>query len=308
MKKNNQRLISILGGVSLLTAASAAIATENGAPTTAMGVYDFGAGFMPPATPSGTLGFRAAYYSSDTLKGAHGKDAPMDFSLDVLSLTLAYVRMTEHEVLGAKYGFNVIVPVFKMDNSISVPTPVGTFSDSADVFNIADIQVTPLILQWNLAPNLAMNTQFQIQIPTGDYDGNRLISPGLNHWAFSPIYNVSYITETGLELSSSFELDFSTRNTDTDYKNGIEYRHEFAVGQHSGPWTFGVGGYYYRQLTDDDGPSLTDGNRAEVTALGPALSYFKPGAPVISLHAYKEFNASNRAEGYNLAFRIAKSF
>ena len=34
---------------------AAAQATENGAPTTAVGVYDFGAGMMPPATPSGTV-------------------------------------------------------------------------------------------------------------------------------------------------------------------------------------------------------------------------------------------------------------
>ncbi|PAM44239.1 hypothetical protein CEJ63_23915, partial [Acinetobacter baumannii] len=90
------------------------------------------------------------------------------------------------------------------------------------------------------------------------------------------------------EVSSSFEVDVNTRNPATDYKSGVEYRHEFAVGQHVGPWILGLGGYYYRQFTDDDAPGLQSGNRARVLAVGPAVSYFKPGLPAVWLHAYKE--------------------
>ncbi len=109
-----------------------------------------------------------------------------------------------------------------------------------------------------------------------------MISPGLNHWTFSPILNATYISDSGFEVSSSFEADINTRNHATDYKNGVEYRHEFAVGQHVGPWTVGVGGYYYRQFTDDDAPGLEAGNRARVLAVGPAVSYFKPGIPGVA--------------------------
>jgi hypothetical protein len=40
------------------------------------------------------------------------------------------------------------------------------------------------------------------------------------------------------------------------------------------------------------------------------VSYFKPGAglPPIWLHAYKEFDARNRAEGYTVALRTGISF
>uniref|UniRef100_UPI003C7E95ED SphA family protein n=1 Tax=Pseudomonas veronii TaxID=76761 RepID=UPI003C7E95ED len=107
---------------------------------------------------------------------------------------------------------------------------------------------------------------------------------------------------------SSFELDVNTRNPATHYKNGVEYRHEFAVGQHFGPWTAGIGGYYYRQFSDDDAPGLTSGNRARVLALGPAISYFKPGLPPVWLHVYKEHDAVNRAEGYTVALRVSQSF
>ena len=287
---------------------AAAQATENGAPTTAVGVYDFGAGMTPPVTPNGTLGLRTGFYSANVQKDRQGRAVDNHLSLDVLSIGAAYIRMTNYQLFGAQYGFGAVVPFFKMDASLQVQTPGGPLKLSADPFRMADAQVVPLILQWNLSRNLFVNTQFQIQAPTGDYDKNRLISPGLNHWTFSPLLNATYISDTGFEVSSSFQVDVNTRNPATDYKNGVEYRHEFAVGQHFGAWTAGLGGYYYRQFSDDDAPNLTSGNRARVMALGPAVSYVGPNVPPMWLHVYKEFDARNRAEGYTVALRVGYSF
>ncbi|KRP59977.1 SphA family protein [Pseudomonas trivialis] len=292
----------------LLALCAGAQATENGAPTTAVGVYDFGAGMMPPATANGTLGLRTGFYSANVQRNSQGRAVDNHLSLDVLSIGLAYLRMTDYQLLGAQYGFGAVVPFFRMDASLQVPTPGGPLRLSADPFRLADAQIIPLILQWSLSPNLFVNTQLQIQAPTGDYERSRLVSPGLNHWTFSPAVNATYISDTGFEVSSSFQLDINTRNPDTHYRNGVEYRHEFAVGQHFGPWTAGIGGYYYRQLSDDDAPDLTRGNRARVMALGPALSYIAPGLPPLWLHLYKEFDARNRAEGYTVALRVSHRF
>ena len=68
-----------------------------------------------------------------------------------------------------------------------------------------------------------------------------------------------------------------------------------------------MGGYIERQLSNDHGPNV-DGNRARVNALGPAISYVEPGKPAVWLHAYKEFGAQNRAQGYQVALRAALSF
>ena len=310
MNDNNKINICRVSWVTLglLGLCAAAQATENGAPTTAVGVYDFGAGMMPAATPNGTVGLRTGFYAANVQKDSQGRAVDNHLSLDVLSIGLAYLRMTDYHVLGGQYGFGAIAPFFKMDASLQVPTPGGPLELSADPFRMADAQIIPLILQWGLSPNLFINTQFQIQVPTGDYDKNRLVSPGLNHWTFSPLLNATYISDGGFEVSSSFQVDVNTRNPATHYKNGVEYRHEFAVGQHFGPWTAGLGGYYYRQFSDDDAPNLTRGNRARVMALGPALSYIAPGLPPLWLHAYKEFDARNRAQGYTVALRISHSF
>ncbi|UFH48312.1 SphA family protein [Pseudomonas sp. KNUC1026] len=292
-----------------LGAASSGFATEGGAPTTAFGVYDFGAGFTPPPTPHGTVGLRTNYHWANTVRDSHGRDNGTDISLGVLSLGFAYLKMTQTEVFGARYGYGLVAPFFKMDVDLKVKAGGTTvFADDAHLFRQADLQVMPLILQWEPSRNLGVNFWLQVQAPTGDYDKNRLANPGLNHWAFSPILNFSYITDSGLEASSSFQADFSTRNPDTDYRNGVEYRHEFAVGQHIGPWTAGLGGYYYRQLSDDDAPGLTRGNRARTLALGPALNYFQPGLPPVWFHLYKEFDSRNRAQGYAVALRVSHSF
>jgi len=309
INKNNASTVRVtLFTLGLVGCCASVHGTENGSPTTAVGVYDFGAGMMPPATPFGTVGVRTAFYSTNVQKDRHGRSVDNHLSLDVLSIAAAYMRMTDHTVLGANYGFGMVVPFFKMDASLQVPTPAGPLNLEADPFRLADVQFLPVILQWNLSPNLFINTQLQIQTPTGDYDKNRLVSPGLNHWTFSPIVNATYITDSGFEVSSSFEVDVNTRNPATDYKSGVEYRHEFAVGQHVGPWILGLGGYYYRQFTDDDAPGLQSGYRARVLAVGPAVSYFKPGLPAVWLHAYKETDAVNRAEGYTVALRISQSF
>ncbi|MBV7565031.1 MULTISPECIES: transporter [unclassified Pseudomonas] len=299
-------LSALLGAILLL--GSQAQATENGAPTTPAGLNDFGAGMTPPPTPFGTLGVRAAYYSTNQLKDGDGRKVNNAFSLDVLSLGVAYIRMTDRQLFGARYGFAIVQPFFQMDARLKVDTPFGPLRFEKEVFRQADTQITPLILQWDISRNLFVNTSLQIQAPTGDYDKNRLISPGLNHWTVSPVLNATWISDGGFEVSSSQQLDINSRNHATDYRSGTEYRHEFAVGQHVGPWTVGLGGYYYQQISDDDAPNLQSGNRARVIAVGPAVSFFKPGLPPVWLHAYKEFGAENRSEGYNVALRVAYSF
>ena len=296
-------------GLAALGLTAATHATESGSPTTAFGVYDFGAGFTPPPTPHGTLGLRSNFYRATSIRDSHGRDNGNDFSIDVLSLGLAYLKMTDTRVLGARYGFGGVQPFFRMDADLTVKANgVPVFADSATLFRQADIQVIPLILQWEPSRNLGVNFWFQVQAPTGDYDKNRLVNPGTHHWTVSPMLNLSYISDSGFEVSSSFQADFNSRNHATDYRSGTEYRHEFAVGQHFGPWTAGLGGYYYRQLTDDDAPGLTRGNRARVLALGPALSFFQPGLPPVWVHLYKEVDARNRAEGYAFAVRLSHSF
>jgi hypothetical protein len=293
--------------LAVLCMASQAHATENG-PTTPFGVYDFGAGLTPQATDGlGTVGIRTSYYSSKRNNNAQGDSSLDDFRLTVKTTALAYLRMSSTQWLGGNIGFGAVVPFLDMDARFSVATPVGKLGLSGQAAELGDIQIQPLIVQWH-TPSVHTNLSLQIQAPTGDYDKNRLVNPGSNHWTYGPTLGVTYISQGGFELSSNLELDINTRNNATNYRSGIEYKQEFAAGQRLGAYTLGLGGYWYQQISDDSSPGLSSGNRAKALAIGPAISFFEPGKPLFWLHAYKEFNVANRSAGYTVAARVAYSF
>nr|WP_295829489.1 transporter [uncultured Azospirillum sp.] len=284
-----------------------AFATEGGAPTTPFGVFEFGAGILPPPTPYGAVGLRTNFYSASSVKDGSGNTRLSDFHLHVLSVGAAYIKMTETQFLGANVGFGGVVPFLDIGGHLTVPTPGGPLRLESQAFKLGDIQLFPVMLQWQ-SKSLFVNAAAQVQAPTGAYDVNRLFNPGTNHWSFAPVVGVTYVTYGGFEVSSNFELDINTVNPKTDYRSGMEFKHEFALGQHIGPVTAGLGGYWYQQITDDSGPGSGDGNRARVFALGPAVSYFEPGMPLVAFHAYKEFGAQNRSQGFATALRVAYSF
>ncbi|MCI1035892.1 SphA family protein [Pseudomonas putida] len=286
-----------------------ALAVEGGRSTTASGVYDFTPGFGPAPSDDGYWGMRLNVYSSTKQMNARGKKADVKLSAKTASLGFAYMRMTNSQLLGANYGYAFIAPFMAFD--VKVRQDVGNgqvFSAHEKFWNQSDFAIMPIFLQWNIAPNFGINASLQIQAPTGDYKKTRITNPGLNIWDFSPALAVTYITDSGIEFSSAFNLDFTTRNPATDYKNGTEYRHEFAVGKHVGDWTIGAAGYYYRQLSDDDSPNLVEGVRARGMALGPAISYHGKKMPPIWFHIYKEFGVENLTEGYASAIRVAYQF
>lgn len=102
--------------------------------------------------------------------------------------------------------------------------------------------------------------------PTGSYRATRLFNPGVNHWTFSPIIGATYITNSGFEISTSIEIDQNTTNHATNYRSGTGFRQEFAIGQHIGPFTAGLGGYLERQLSNDHGLVHCDGTTGDVGA------------------------------------------
>jgi hypothetical protein len=288
--------------------ASTAHAAEDGSTIVPMGVTDFGAGMVPPSTPHGTFGLRGSYYSATKQKDGSGNTADNDFELDVETLGLAYFYMTDMELFGAKVGFGGVLSMIKIDGSLTVSTPVGPLDIAGDDFAIGDSQIVPILLGWQAPPNVFVNAGLQVQMPTGHYDTSNAFNGGVNHWTITPFVGGTYISDSGFEVSSQASINFNTVNPDTDYTSGIEYMQEFAIGQHIDAWTLGVAGYAYQQLTDDEGTGVVDGHRSRVFAVGPAVNFFKPGMPLVSLHAYKEFGAENHAEGYSVALRLAMSF
>lgn len=285
-------------------------AVEGGATILPAGVYDFGAGQMPPATEFGTVGLRVASYQAKRLNGADGRRAPVGLDLSVQSVGLAYIHTTNLRLGNAQYGWGAVLPTLKMSVDLAVPTPAGPLALSGRNSAQGDVQLIPAILHWVPSPGLYTNAQLLVQLPTGAYDKNRLINAGTNHWSVVPSFAFSWIQPSGLEISSQFQVNIHGRNKATNYTSGTEYQHEFAIGQHLGSWTVGLGGYLVHQITDDKGTGVVDGNRARALAVGPAISFFELGSglPSVWAHAYKEVSSRNRSQGTNVAVRLAWVF
>jgi hypothetical protein len=303
------RRVRTLLALSLL--AGTAAANENNAPIVPFGVLDFGAGMLPPPSPFATVGVRAASFRGNRLVDTSGNTAPVGASQSVDSYGFAIIKMTDHTLFGGKWGWAAVLPVLDMRLDLAIPTPGGTLRQSGSNRAQGDLQVTPLIVAWQPAPNLFINAVLSLQAPTGSYDKNRPISAGVNHWTVSPTVAFTYITPGGFEVSSNVMANVHTENHATHYRTGTEYQHEFALGQHAGAWTIGVGGFYIAQIDDDKVNGITtSGNRSKVLAVGPAVQFFDPpsGCPLVTAHFYKNVMQRNRADGKQLAVKAAWTF
>jgi len=311
MSKRASPIRAASAAIALASMAVSVGAVENGAPITPFGVFDFGAGTLPPPSEFATVGLRTTFYRANELRDNAGDRSPVGLKLKVDSIGLAIVKMTNIELFGGTYGAFAVLPFLDMKNDLSIPTPVGPLALSGKNTAQGDIQIAPVVIKWTPSPGLFTNASLQFQLPTGSYDKTRIINAGTNHWTVSPTFAFSYIMSSGFEVSSNIQLNINGRNKDTDYRSGIEYQHEFAAGQHVGPWTLGLGGYYYQQITDDKsaGQTVPDA-RSRVMALGPVVNFFELGSgwPLVWLHAYKEFGAKNRAQGSQIALRAAWTF
>lgn len=142
-------------------------------------------------------------------------------------------------------------------------------------------------------------------IPAGDYTPNSLAIVSLNRPAVDLRGGYTYLdTKTGTELSAAIGVTFNMTNPAIDYTSGDEFHLEAAWQQHlPNGISFGLGGYYYQQITGDSGSRAVLGPfEGTVFALGPLLGYTTKiyDTPVdFNAHIFQEFDTTNRMTGYS---------
>ncbi len=152
-------------------------------------------------------------------------------------------------------------------------------------------------------------------IPVGDYNPNRLANVGLGHGAIDLGGGYTYLNPaTGTELSGVAGLTYNFKNSDTQYRSGIDFHFDGGVSQFLSKQVFvGFVGYAYQQVTDDSGqPAVLGGFRSRVFGVGPQIGYIFPigsNHAFLGLKGYGEFAAANRPSGWNtwLTFSISEA-
>ena len=119
---------------------------------------------------------------------------------------------------------------------------------------------------------------------------------------------VTYLCDSGFEVSGKFMYDINTKTNATNYLSGNEFHADYTVGQHLGPWAFGVGGYWYQQVTEDEqnGASVRQ-NLGRALAVGPQIKYDYKNMSFTLKYQF-ETDTRNRPEGNNLWAKLTYVF
>jgi hypothetical protein len=247
-----------------------------------------------------------SWYSADSFRDDNGDKLFDDFDLDVVANTLRLVHVTDYKFLGANWAVHAFLPLVNVDVSRRIAPPFDRESDSR--FGLGDIIIDPFILGWH-GKNWHLITGLDIYVPTGAYDKNDLANIGRNYWTFEPVVAFTYLSDGGFEVSAKLMYAFNTENNDTNYQSGQEFHMDYTLGYHTGPWSLGIGGYYYQQTTDDELNSRTfmDGFRGRAFAIGPQVKYDYQNM-AFTLKYQAETNVENRPDGNSLWFKFLYAF
>jgi hypothetical protein len=272
-------------------------ATEGGGGAYPNGAEDFMSGAVPP--PGTYFLDYLTYYKADKLKDGSGNSSPFD--LKVTANVFRLLHVTNYKILGGFWGVQMFVPILNVD--VTVP------GRSQSKTGLGDIIVDPFILSWHWK-NFHLVTGLDIYIPTGEFNKNNLANPGRNYWTFEPVVGATFISDSGFEVSGKFMYDFNTKNDDTEYKSGQEFHFDYTIAQKFGNFSVGLGGYYYKQMTNDklNGVKVDpDGFKGQVFAFGPQVKYDYKNMSFI-LKYQTETSVENRPEGDKFWFKFVYAF
>jgi hypothetical protein len=223
--------------------------------------------------------------------GKYGAKFRSTVEADVFEM--AYVPDYRLPILDASIGMAAYE--FVANSRAGLSTSIGLpETRSTSKMGMSDITVVPIFLGVDI-PNTdfhVMLSPLEFTAPIGRYDKNDPIGNniGLNYWSYRPALAMTYLNKTGQEFSLNVGASINTQNQATHYKSGDEFYFTYAMQQYLSPvYAFGIGGYYYKQVSDDrqngvvvnSNPNVFPfdplnggvGNRGEAFAIGPVLSY-----------------------------------
>jgi hypothetical protein len=294
--KNLARLILAVTGFAITSSLHAQLPVGSHYPVGAEGIK--GASLPPPGVYLRDYNF---FYSADKVNGL-----PVSANLFAYVQVPRVIWMTDWKILGADYGMDVIVP-FAYKN---VWAAFGT----AGQFNLADIQIEPLLLSWHLK-QFDIAAGYAIWMPSGSFDNSSpakyLTSPGSGYWTHMlTLGGVWYPDEKktwAVSLLNRYEIN--TEQDDTDITPGNMYTAEWGMSKTVAPGVdVGVIGYYQQLVTKDSGTGAST-DYSYVVGIGPEISAFWPKIGTFtSLRYAYEVSAQDRPQGNTVVLTVTKRF
>jgi len=277
------------------TTTNDAFATEGGGNAYPLGAEDFMSGAVPP--PGTYFINYFLYYSPDEFK-----NVSEDFEAEGLVNVFRFIHVTKHKIFGGFWGMHIFLPVWNLEIDHHV---LGKQSRAG----LGDIIIDPFILSWH-SKNWHFATGLDIYLPTGRYEKTDFANISRNYFTFEPIVAFTYVSDGGFEVSSKFMYDFNTENEDSDYLSGQEFHFDYTIGKKFGNLSAGIGGFYYKQITDDELYNKKvepDGFKGQAFAYGPQIKYDHKNMSFI-LKYQIETDVENKLEGDKVWFKFVYAF
>lgn len=285
MKKT---LVSI-AAIAAVSVSTMTYATEGGGSVYPVGSENFTCCALPPPGLYGIV--YAQSLSSDKAKGNDGQVVtPSTFKVKANAIASRIIWISPNQLAGGNMGVHAIFPLVNLDVNIA---PGISQSKSG----LGDITFGPFI-GWHHSQNLHSVAAVDFYAPTGKYKSGDLANIGRNYWAFQPVYGVSWINPSGINADAKIMYTFNQSNKDTHFKSGQELIVDYAFGWGFGNGlTAGVGGYLYRQTTDDEQNGATvPNNKGRALAIGPSVKYDSGKGWFVTAKYQVDHQVRNRAE------------
>jgi hypothetical protein len=270
-------------------------------------------GSQPP--PSITLAVPFYFYPTDTIKDGDGRTIGINPTIKVAFTGLSLVVVTNAQLFGANYGFQV-VPADGIRSRIE--------SNSLDVpgaWGFSDITVAPLWLGWHTS-RADITAGWSFFIPTGKWEEGGRDNSGLGMWSNVFQLGTTAHLDTRREWSTSVlgTYEIHTHKKDSTLKVGDILTFEGGTGRAfyqkvSGtelPRIIKVGVVYYAEfkVTADEGagPIVDEffaNNKDRVFGVGGEASVFLPRTKLLlDARLVPEFGAHTRTQGLTFLFTV----
>jgi len=259
----------------------------------------------PPAGPGHYLSEYVQYYTADKLRGT---GLPPGAKVDVTVALTQYVYQSNQPLLfGGKWGVNVMLPLVAFDADVLPDNGTG----------FGDLLIGPFV-QWDPimganGPIFMHRIELQTILPTGDYDHNKALNQGSNHWSFNPYWAATAFI--GPKVTASWRIHYllNGKNDDPFVGSGaggikpgqaIHYNYAVAYEVLEKQLRVGINGYGLYQFTDTKYDRVKNDAPDKVVAIGPGLVWHFSQDAHLFANAYFETRVRNRPQGerYNLRF------
>src|ERR1017187_8987972 len=257
-----------------------------------------GASLPPPGIYVRDYNF---FYTADKVDGL-----PVNIDIFAYVQSPRLIWITKQEILGANYGCDIIVPFAYKE--VSLPGASGY------QFNLADIQIEPLLLSWHLK-QFDIAAGYAVWAPTGNFDNSSAIryltSPGNGYWShmltLGGVWHPDEQKTWSLSLLSRYETCHEQDKTHVTPGNmgTLEWGISKSVMQGV---DVGVIGYYQQQITEDSG-TFAGKALSHVVGVGPEVNVFWQKIGLFSSLRYVyEADGKDRPQGHTIVLTLTKGF